>query len=133
VVPLGELFSGPGSTVLAPGELITAIEIPVPKDPMGDAFARVTRRRGVDLASVNLGCVVEQSGAVRFGLGAVGPTPLFTETTVDDLADEGWDRVLSVASPISDVRAGADYRRAMLAIHARRALERAMSRLAGGV
>jgi hypothetical protein len=52
------------------------------------------------------------------------------ETTVDDLADDaGWDRLLSVTSPISDVRAGADYRRAMLRVHSTRAFVAAIEEM----
>jgi CO/xanthine dehydrogenase FAD-binding subunit len=52
------------------------------------------------------------------------------ETTIDELADDaGWDRLLSVTSPISDVRAGADYRRAMLRVHSKRALQAASDQL----
>jgi CO/xanthine dehydrogenase FAD-binding subunit len=74
--------------------------------------------------------VVEASGRARFGFGAVGPTPLSAESTVDDLADDDdWDRLLAVTSPISDVRAGADYRRAMLRVHSKRALGAAIGDL----
>lgn len=129
-VPLEEFFTGPGSTVLRRGEVVTSVELPLPEGRSGSAFARVTRRRGVDLASVNLACFVDDSGRARFGLGAVGPTPLAAESTVDQLTtDDGMQRLLDVASPISDVRAGADYRRAMLRIHARRALQAAIEGL----
>jgi carbon-monoxide dehydrogenase medium subunit len=130
VVPVDEFFLGPGSTVLRRGEVVTAVEIPIPTERPGSAFARVTRRRGVDLASVSVACIVGSSGRARFGFGAVGPRPLFAESTVEDLAeDEGWARLLAVTSPISDVRAGADYRRAMLQVHARRALHAATENL----
>ena len=123
-VPVSSFFTGPGTSVLEAGDVVTAIELPVPDTGSGSAFARVTRRRGVDLATINLACVVNAGGAVRYGLGAVGPTPLVAETNLTDLeTDEGWDRLLGVATPISDVRAGADYRRAMLQIHSRRALD----------
>jgi carbon-monoxide dehydrogenase medium subunit len=126
-VPLDEFFVGPGSTALAAGELVTAIDIPLPSPGTGSAFARVTRRRGVDLASVNLACVVDRSGRVRFGFGAVAPTPLVVETSIDELeTQDGFEHMLSVTSPISDVRAHADYRRAMLRVHARRALQTAI-------
>jgi carbon-monoxide dehydrogenase medium subunit len=129
-VPLEEFFVGPGSTVLRRGEVVTSVELPVPLQKTGSAFARVTRRRGVDLASVSVACVVEASGRARFGFGAVGPTPLSAESTVDDLADDDdWDRLLAVTSPISDVRAGADYRRAMLRVHSKRALGAAIGDL----
>ncbi len=107
-----------------------SVELPLPAENVGSAFARVTRRRGVDLASVNLACVVATSGAARFGLGAVGPTPLAAESTVDELAGEdGLERLLAATSPISDVRAGVEYRRAMLRVHVRRALQAASERL----
>lgn len=123
-VPVSSFFTGPGTSVLEAGDVVTAIELPVPDTGTGSAFARVTRRRGVDLATINLACVVNAGGAVRYGLGAVGPIPLIAETNLTDLeTDEGWDRLLGVATPISDVRAGADYRRAMLQIHSRRALD----------
>ncbi len=126
-IPLEDFFLGPGSTVLARGEIITSVELPIPTMRTGSAFARVTRRRGVDLASVNLACAVEPSGSIRFGFGAVGPTPLLAESTLDDLStDDGWSRLLAVTSPISDVRAGAAYRRAMLHVHSRRALQMAV-------
>jgi carbon-monoxide dehydrogenase medium subunit len=130
VIPLNDFFLGPGSTMLGRGDVVTAVHIPLLEERTGSAFARVTRRRGVDLASVSVACVVEPSGAARFGFGAVGPRPLLAESTVDELADEtGWERLLAVASPISDVRAGAEYRRAMLQIHARRALLSAIEQL----
>jgi carbon-monoxide dehydrogenase medium subunit len=129
-IPLDEFFLGPGSTVLARGEVVTSVNLPILTSKVGSAFARVTRRRGVDLASVNLACAVEPSGLVRFGFGAVGPTPLLAESTLDDLSmDDGWSGLLAVTSPISDVRAGADYRRAMLRVHSRRALQAAVDDL----
>ncbi len=127
-IPVEELFVGPGATVLGVGDVMTAVEIPIPATRTGSAFARVTRRRGVDLASVNMACVVESTGRVMFGFGAVAPTPLVASTTLEALEeDDGWSRLLSVASPISDVRAGAEYRRGMLDVHSRRTLHEAVA------
>lgn len=129
-VPLSDFFLGPGATILNEGEVVTSVAVPIPTGPIGSGFARVTRRRGVDLASVSLVCVVEPSGRARFGFGAVGPTPLVAESTVEDLAtDDGLDHLLSGTTPISDLRAGADYRSAMLRVHTRRALVAAMAQL----
>jgi carbon-monoxide dehydrogenase medium subunit len=125
-IAVEEFFTGPGTTILERGEIVTAVELPIPPTAVGSAFARVTRRRGVDLASVSVACTLDRSGRTRFGFGAVGPTPLLAESTSDDLAtDDGWSRLLAVTSPIDDVRAGAEYRRAMLRVHARRALHAA--------
>jgi CO/xanthine dehydrogenase FAD-binding subunit len=130
LVALEDFLVGPGQTVLNRGEVVTAVELPIPGARMGSAFARVTRRRGVDLASVSIACVVDEDGGARFGFGAVGPTPLVAESTVEAVgSDEGLEQLLSVTSPISDVRAGADYRRAMLGVHTRRALRTALEDL----
>jgi CO/xanthine dehydrogenase FAD-binding subunit len=127
IVPIEEFFTGPGETVLEPGDVVTSVDLPIPGHGVGSAFGRVTRIRGVDLASVNLACAVDTSGKARFGFGAVGPTPLVAESTVDELAtDEGLEALLAVTSPISDVRAGAEYRRAMLRVHTRRTLAEAV-------
>lgn len=129
-VPLEEFFVGPGQTVLNRGEVVSTVEVPIHPSRRGSSFARVTRRRGVDLASVNLACVVDEDGGARFGFGAVGPTPLVAESTIDAVeSDEGLEQLLSVTSPISDVRAAADYRHAMLRVHTRRALYSALEDL----
>ena len=46
IVPLTEFFTGPGQTVLQPGELMSAVLLPVPAETVGSAFGRMTRRRG---------------------------------------------------------------------------------------
>ena len=136
-VPLQEFFIGPGQTVLGPSELVESIDLPFPSDVSGSAFGRVTRRRGVDLATVNLCCLVTGSGNVRFAFGAVGPRPFVVEDDTGALLDRSGrgsqdaavDRLLAQATPISDVRANRDYRVAMLAVMSRRALDAATGRL----
>ena len=124
-VRLHEFFIGPGRTVLGPGELVQSIDLPLAPGRTGAAFGRVTRRRGVDLATINLCCLVTESGRMRVAFGAVGPRPFVVE---DDL-DAPLDRVLAHATPISDVRASRDYRVAMLSVMSRRALDAATGRL----
>jgi len=124
-VPLDQLFAGPGRTVLAPGEIVHSIDLPLPKGRTGGAFGRLSRRHGVDLAIVNLCCVVRETGEARFAFGAVGPRPFSVNTRLD-AAVEG---LLSHASPISDLRASAEYRMAMLPVLARRVLKTAVSRM----
>jgi carbon-monoxide dehydrogenase medium subunit len=142
-IPLDEFFTGPGRTVLSGGELVASIELPGAPQAAGAAFGRITRRRGVDLATVNLCCLVTAAGETRFAYGAVGPRPFVVSDASGILADPGApaaakDAVLaeliSHASPISDVRADRDYREAMLRVLSQRALAAALARLgeAGG-
>lgn len=137
-VPLAEFFVGPGQTVLDRGELVTAVELPIPPEPVGSAFARMTRRRGVDLATVNLCCAVSAGGGAVFAYGAVGPRPFRVSDDSGVLADPDRDegsqeRVLRTlaaqASPVSNVRASREYREAMLLVLSRRALAEARRRL----
>jgi CO/xanthine dehydrogenase FAD-binding subunit len=124
-VPLDDFFAGPGRTVLGPGEIVESIDLPLPIEPTGGAFGRLTRRHGVDLAIVSVCCVARESGEARFAFGAVGPRPFVVITRRDAPLDD----VVKGASPISDLRASADYRQAMLAVIARRTLNAAKMRL----
>jgi carbon-monoxide dehydrogenase medium subunit len=138
-VPLDHFFTGPGKTVLGSGEIVDSIDLPLPKERTGSAFGRLTRRHGVDLAIVNLACVVRESGDVRYAFGAVGPRPFVVITSLrrDEMqAGYGWalrdaalQDVLKHARPISDLRASEEYRLAMLPVLARRALKTALERL----
>lgn len=124
-IPLEDFFTGPGRTSLAAGEIVESIDLPVPRERTGGAFARLTRRHGVDLAIVNLCCVVRESGEARLAFGAVGPRPF----VVDARENARLDEIVARASPISDLRASDEYRTAMLPILARRALQTAKERL----
>jgi carbon-monoxide dehydrogenase medium subunit len=137
-VPVAEFFTGPGRTVLSRGEIVSSIDLPIPEGRTGAAFTRLTRRRGVDLASLTVSCLIKPSGEARLAFGAVAPTPLVMKDDGDlvaelrrhsTLTDATLDRLVAHASPISDVRASRDYRWAMLRIFIGRALQRAVARL----
>lgn len=132
--PLADFFLGPRRTLCGPGELVTRIDVPRPADGTGSAFRRLTRRRGVDLATVSVAAAVDAGGRVALGLGAVGPRPLsarldepFDPADVAGL-DRALDERLEVATPISDIRGSRDYRLAMVRVLARRAVLAAADR-----
>ncbi len=138
ILPLNEFILGPGKTALASGELLEAVLIPIPVEPQSAAFCRLTRRKGVDLATINVCCQVFNHGIARFAVGAAGPVPFVVENTTGELVDPKIDLVsknhilqnlMEAALPISDVRASREYRQAMLVVLARRALESALTRL----
>jgi carbon-monoxide dehydrogenase medium subunit len=138
ILPLDQFILGPGKTALQLGELVRSVVIPLPADGQAATFERLTRRKGVDLATVNVCCQVFESGLVRFAVGAAGPVPFIVEEAESQLVDPALDSMIkkqilndlmSAAAPISDVRASREYRQAMLVVLARRALERSLERL----
>lgn len=134
-LPLDEFMLGPRHTDLRVGEIAAAVEIPLPHARTGSQFARLTRRRGVDLATISLCCMVG-SRVTRFGYGAVGPKPFVLSDESGVLADpdSGAGARLEVlrdfvasATPISDLRGSREYRQAMLLTLSQRALSAAIA------
>jgi carbon-monoxide dehydrogenase medium subunit len=138
ILPLVEFILGPGKTALQKDELVQAIVLPLPPQGQASVFTRLTRRKGVDLATINLCCQVHTSGLTRFVLGAVGPTPIFVEepdgilaSTTVSLEEKKacLERLMQKAAPISDVRASKEYRQAMLTVLGLRAVTAALQQL----
>jgi carbon-monoxide dehydrogenase medium subunit len=138
-VPIDNFIVGPGTTALERGELVTAIELPVPEPPLGAAFTRLTRRRGTDLASITLCCGVSTAGITRLAYGSVGPRALLVVDESGVLADpqapdeakaELLDRMFADAIPSPrSMRASPAYRLAMLRVLGTRTLRTAIDRL----
>ena len=125
---LDDFFVRSGVTTMAAGELVTAIEIPMPSEPHGSAFTRRTRRRGHDLASVTLAASVGGDGSTRLSYGSLGPRPLVFASADGEPPLEEWF-AQAAPSPTS-MRASPEYRNAMLRVLASRALDTARARLA---
>jgi carbon-monoxide dehydrogenase medium subunit len=139
-VPIDGFFVRSGVTTLARGEIVTAIELPVPERAMGAVHVRRTRRRGHDLASVTLCCGVDTAGVTRLAYGSVGPRPVLGVDESGVLADPAapdavkgpiFERLFADASPSPrSMRASPEYRQAMLRVLGARALRVAIDRLA---
>ena len=140
-IPIEEFFRGPGETILEKGELLTHVHIPRPGDSEGHAFQRLGRRVAHILSIVSAAAAVGvedgRIGWVRVALGSVAPTPvrartvereLTGKTPSRDLIKSASEKVLNDIKPISDVRASAEYRRAMSVVLVRRVLEKALRR-----
>jgi CO/xanthine dehydrogenase FAD-binding subunit len=140
-IPLTDFFVRSGQTTLARDELVIAIDLPLPDRPTGSAHVRRTRRRGHDLASVTLAVAIEDSGLTRLAYGSVGPRPVLVVDETGVLADGQasdvarttvLEHLLADASPSPrSMRAGPEYRLAMLRVLAVRAVRTALDRLAG--
>ena len=139
-IPIDDLFVRSGVTTLQPGELVTAIELPIRRERNGAVHLRRTRRRGHDLASVTMACLVEPGGITRLAYGSVGPRPVLVVDETGTLADpaasderktERLATLFADASPSpTSMRASPEYRLAMLRVLGLRAVRAAIGRMA---
>jgi xanthine dehydrogenase small subunit len=125
-VALTDFFTGYRQSVLRPGELIRTIRIPLPVAPVS-AFHKIAKRRFDDISSVAVAYALTLADgrveSVAIGLGGVAATPIRATATEDALACQPWtaatvraaaDVLASEGTPLSDHRASAHYRTAML-------------------
>ena len=144
-VPLEEFFLGPGKSCLQPNELLKEIFVPPLAKRSGGSFQRCTRT-AMDIALVN--CAVFLSLApkgeivtdIRIALGAVAPTPVRAQPAEDAFrgrkpnrkaVEEAADSAAAGVRPIDDVRSSASYRRAMVRVFTKRAIEEALREARG--
>lgn len=142
-VTLSAFFTGPGRTVLAPGELLESVHLPAPAVPAGSAFLKVARV-AADIAKVCVAVSLEREGervrACRIALGSVAPTPrrapraeavLSGERLSSAAIDDAVRLAREEIQPISDVRSTADYRRQVAGVLVADALRLAWRRAGG--
>lgn len=134
-----DFCTGPGRTTLAEGEIVTHIVLPPPPPCTGKAYIKHGRRAQMELATVGVAVTLTLDGdvcsAVSIVLAAVAPTPLRARQA--EVALQGQllsaaaiaqaaDAAAAEARPIGDVRASAGYRREMVRVLTRRAIEQAI-------
>ncbi|MBV6635758.1 MAG: xanthine dehydrogenase family protein subunit M [Mameliella sp.] len=138
-MPLAEFFTGPGRTRLERGDIATGIVIPAPAPDSGRIYLKHGRRKAMELATVGVAVSLDRDGDTctdaRIALGAVGPTVLRASAAeallkgrkiTDELIAQVGAQAMAECTPISNVRASADYRRSMVGVLTRRAVKTAM-------
>jgi CO/xanthine dehydrogenase FAD-binding subunit len=143
-VAVEDFCTGPGRTVLQPGELLVSLHLPPPAPHSGARYLRFIPRNEMDIAVAGAGVeVILENGrfrSARVALAAVAPTPLYVREAGESLAGSPVDEA-SIATaaeiarksarPITDMRGTADYRSHLCAVLTRRALEAAVARARG--
>lgn len=138
-VPIDKLFTGPGQTVLAPGEIITRFRLPSPAS--GSHYIKHKIREVMDLAFIGVAASVNLDNGVitdaRIGLAAVAPTPIRATEAEDllkgneltaELLTQAGEAAAAAASPISDLRCSAEHRSEMVDVLTRRTVQEAVNR-----
>jgi xanthine dehydrogenase small subunit len=125
-VPLSEYYTGYRQSVRKPGELLSAVRIPLPLAENA-AFYKIAKRRFDDISSVSAAIALQVTDgtvtSARIGLGGVAATPIRATATEEALMGRPWTADTAAAAaavmagegtPIDDMRASALYRSAML-------------------
>ena len=141
-LPARDFYEGAYMTALEPGEMVTAIRIPAPPPGHGAAYEKLKRKIG-DYATAAAAVILTQSGGrvatCSIGLTNVAETPLWAEDAAKLVVGSALDAATvkkaavaaeAIASPASDNRGPAQYRRKMAGVMVARALARAKSRAA---
>jgi len=141
-VELDQFFLGPNATSLRPGEIVKEIHVPPAIEGSRGAYLKLSPRSRMDLAVVGVAAVVRKDrgtfGDVRIGLGAVAPTPMRALKAEQKLRGEaiGEEAILAASTlaarecePIDDHRASAAYRRMMVEVLVKRAIQQALSNI----
>jgi xanthine dehydrogenase iron-sulfur cluster and FAD-binding subunit A len=132
---LADFYHGVRKTALAPDEMVTDISFPALASHQRGTFVKLGLRRTHAIAVVNAAAVLtfERSRVLdaRITLGSVAPTIIHAPEAEEllrgrELDDpqiaRAADLAAQAASPIDDIRAGADYRRHTVRVLVRRAL-----------
>jgi CO/xanthine dehydrogenase FAD-binding subunit len=139
-VPIHGFFVGPGATCMRPGELLSDVLVPPRLPGERSLFVKKGRVR-MDLALCSVTVRVQLEGSTcklaRLAAGSVGPVPLrlrAAEACLEGKAlgeaaiEAAAEAAMREVTPISDVRASADYRRAIVGAYLRRALRELSAR-----
>ncbi|HEY6797819.1 MAG TPA: FAD binding domain-containing protein [Kineosporiaceae bacterium] len=156
-IRLDELWTAPGQSSASPDELLVSIELPPPPGEGGlvtaSAYVRLQYRRQMEIAIVGaaatVGVAQGEIQQARIAITALAPTirrvPMSEEALTGAVVGaDGRDPrgaadietaarlAARAARPVSDVRASAEYRRAMAIVVTRRAVITAVLRATGG-
>jgi carbon-monoxide dehydrogenase medium subunit len=144
-VAIDDFWTGPGQTVLGASEVMTQITVPAPPAGSGSFYERHTPRQIMDIAAVGIAAYVELDGdgnctTARIALGAVAPTVMRAsqaEAAIsggpinEETAAAAGAAAAGEATPISDQRGSAEFRRHLVEVMTTRSILRAAERAQG--
>lgn len=135
IIPLNEFFIGPGESCLAPHEILAEILVDSPPQKAKTIFLKKGRVK-MDLAVVSVAVLLEMDGKrcrkARLAAGSVAPVPLRLSnvegllegaTISKEIVAQAQQLASENISPITDIRSTSEYRRQIMGVYVRRALE----------
>ncbi len=144
-LPIAELWTGPGQSVVADDELLVSVTLPSLPPQSGSAYLRLEYRRAMEIAVVGVAVQITLGAdgvvaAASIALAAVGPTCFLVDAAGNAIVGRSLDEsstaeaaaaAADAARPISDNRASENYRRQMVSVVTGRAIQVAAARAAG--
>jgi len=144
-INVADLYVSPFNTTVRPNEILTEIQIPFQESRCGNAYRKVKKGSGgFTIAGVAANLSLEDDNTVsvcRLALTGVGPRPLRPLKAEEALIGKRLKKdalagvsklAIEVSQPPSDLYASAEYRRKILGILVKDALECAHKRAAMG-
>jgi CO/xanthine dehydrogenase FAD-binding subunit len=142
--PLTQFFLGPGKTTLKPGDIVTAIHLPLPPKGCQGKYLKLGRNKLSDLSIVGVTALgypdstLKSGYRFRLALASVAPVPLVVKEVETYLAEqaitpealkEAGRLAGEACTPIDDVRSSARYRKQMAKNLSARALNAVWEKL----
>ncbi|HVI42072.1 MAG TPA: xanthine dehydrogenase family protein subunit M [Anaerovoracaceae bacterium] len=141
-VAIEDFFTGPGTTVLKEGEFLLKFKIFAPKAGTGAVYKKFAIRGDTDISIVGVACqlILQKDGTIedaRISLAAVAPKPiraseaeklLTGKKLTEELINQAGEAAANSCAPITDQRATAEYRKQMVGVWTRHAVEEAAER-----
>ena len=137
---LEKFITGPGKTTKKEGEVLAAITIKPFADNTGVSYIKYGVRKAMEIAMVSITTSLTFDGnkcqAASIVLGAVGPTfirsidaeeSLRSSEVTLSVAEKAAELAAACCTPITDVRASAEYRRELARILTKRGIMEALS------
>jgi carbon-monoxide dehydrogenase medium subunit len=142
VLPVADFFRGVNKTDLGAEEFLEEVSIPEGPVNAGASFQKLRHHQtSIDIAIVNaaamLTCKREICTEARIALGAVAETPIYAREAealimgkkIDsEIIQKAAEIASGEAKPIDDIRASAGYRKRVVAVVVKRALEESAKR-----
>jgi 4-hydroxybenzoyl-CoA reductase subunit beta len=138
-VPVADLFIADGiwNNVRRRDEILTRVRIPLPARPLRTAFRKVRQRNAIDYPLLNIALAAElaDGGAIedlRIVVSALGARPRVVtglekiaagQRLTDEVIDAVAQRAFQQCHPLTNIIVDPEWRRAMVPVYVRRALE----------
>ena len=132
-IPAGDFFTAPLTTVLAPDEIVVAVDLPGLPAVTGWGFEEFAQRRG-DFAVAGVAALVTREGGTvtntRIALMGLHDTPVRARSAEAAFGESGIEAAAVAArqdaDPMNDLHGSADYRRHLAEALTRRVLTAAL-------